>query len=167
MKQVLMTMFTFTAGAGGITRVLMNRGRMLREAGIDEVRQGQARPLRHDAAHRPTPHLQGGHARLRHPRQRPLRPVEEDVIEVIRRVVVGAYTDGFTHAGNLAYLSLVTLFPFFIVAWSASSLAKLWPGGWRADLSPVGGPQLGPFRRRSEALRAEAAWLVEHWLVPH
>jgi glycosyltransferase involved in cell wall biosynthesis len=35
MKQVLMTMFTLTAGAGGITRVLMNRGRLLREAGID------------------------------------------------------------------------------------------------------------------------------------
>jgi glycosyltransferase involved in cell wall biosynthesis len=35
MKQVLMTMFTFGASAGGITRVLMNRGRMLREAGVD------------------------------------------------------------------------------------------------------------------------------------
>jgi glycosyltransferase involved in cell wall biosynthesis len=35
MKQVLMTMFTFTASAGGITRVLMNRGRFLREAGVD------------------------------------------------------------------------------------------------------------------------------------
>ncbi len=35
MKQVLMTMFSFSAGAGGITRVLMNRGRMLREVGID------------------------------------------------------------------------------------------------------------------------------------
>ena len=40
-------------------------------------------------------------------------------------------------------------------------------GGWRADLSPVGGPQLGPFPRRSEALQAEMAWLAGHWLEPH
>lgn len=34
---------------------------------------------------------------------------------VLRDTVVGAWSDGFTHAGNLAYLSLLTLFPFFIV----------------------------------------------------
>lgn len=34
---------------------------------------------------------------------------------------------------------------------------------WTADLSPVGGPVLGPFHRRSEALAAEHAWL-EFWL---
>jgi hypothetical protein len=32
-------------------------------------------------------------------------------------------------------------------------------GGWLADLSPVGGPALGPFSRRSEALAAEQLWL--------
>lgn len=37
-------------------------------------------------------------------------------------------------------------------------------GGWTADLSPVTGPVLGPFRQRSEALRAELQWLNEHWL---
>lgn len=36
--------------------------------------------------------------------------------EVIKRVVIGVYSDGFIHAGNLAYLTLVALFPFFIVA---------------------------------------------------
>lgn len=36
--------------------------------------------------------------------------------EIVKRVVVGVYTDGFIHAGNLAYLSLLALFPFFIVA---------------------------------------------------
>ena len=36
--------------------------------------------------------------------------------EVIRRVAVGVYTDGFVHAGNFAYLSLVTLFAICIVA---------------------------------------------------
>ena len=32
-------------------------------------------------------------------------------------------------------------------------------GQWIADLSPVGGPCLGPFRHRSEALNAERLWL--------
>ena len=37
-------------------------------------------------------------------------------------------------------------------------------GAWWADLSPAGGPRLGPFRLRSEALRAEADWLDERLL---
>jgi hypothetical protein len=37
-------------------------------------------------------------------------------------------------------------------------------GQWRADLSPVNGPGLGPFRLRSEALRAELEWLEQNWL---
>ena len=31
--------------------------------------------------------------------------------------------------------------------------------GWTADLSPVAGPVLGPFKLRHDALDAEAAWL--------
>lgn len=34
--------------------------------------------------------------------------------EVIRRVVSGTVNDGFIHAGNLAYLSMLSIFPFFI-----------------------------------------------------
>jgi len=34
---------------------------------------------------------------------------------VTRRVAVHTYTDGFIHAGNLAYLSMVAIFPFFIL----------------------------------------------------
>lgn len=41
--------------------------------------------------------------------------------EVIKRVAIGVYTDGFIHAGNLAYLSLFTLFPFFIVVAALAS----------------------------------------------
>lgn len=37
-------------------------------------------------------------------------------------------------------------------------------GQWTADLSPVGGPELGPFARRSDALAAERHWLETHWL---
>ncbi len=39
-------------------------------------------------------------------------------------------------------------------------------GHWLADLAPVGGPVLGPFPLRSEALAAEHAWLIRNWLVP-
>lgn len=35
-------------------------------------------------------------------------------------------------------------------------------GRWWADLSPVGGPRLGPFDKRSSALAAEVGWLEEH-----
>jgi hypothetical protein len=35
---------------------------------------------------------------------------------------------------------------------------------WWADLLPVGGPKLGPFSRRSEALVAEMQWLSTHWM---
>jgi hypothetical protein len=48
----------------------------------------------------------------------------------------------------------------------ASHLEPDTDGRWRADLSPVGGPLLGPFDRRSQALEAERAWLETHWLVP-
>lgn len=34
---------------------------------------------------------------------------------VIRRVAVHTFTDGFIHAGNLAYLSMLAIFPFFIL----------------------------------------------------
>lgn len=34
--------------------------------------------------------------------------------------------------------------------------------GWTADMSPVGGPILGPFDTRSEALIEEVNWLNEH-----
>ena len=40
-------------------------------------------------------------------------------------------------------------------------------GAWRADLSPVGGPKLGPFACRSAALSAELAWLETNWLLGH
>ena len=35
-------------------------------------------------------------------------------------------------------------------------------GRWWSDLGPVGGPRLGPYPLRSQALQAEAAWLDEY-----
>lgn len=42
--------------------------------------------------------------------------------EVLKRVAVGVYSEGFIHAGNLAYLALLSLFPFVIVA---AAIARL------------------------------------------
>jgi len=41
---------------------------------------------------------------------------------VVKRVAVDTFNEGFTYAGNLAYLSLVTLFPFVIVAAAIAQL---------------------------------------------
>ncbi|MEO5640684.1 MAG: YihY/virulence factor BrkB family protein [Sphingomicrobium sp.] len=35
---------------------------------------------------------------------------------IVKRVAIGVYSDGFIHAGNLAYLAVLALFPFFILA---------------------------------------------------
>ncbi|HEX9933401.1 MAG TPA: YihY/virulence factor BrkB family protein [Allosphingosinicella sp.] len=42
--------------------------------------------------------------------------------EILKRVAVGVYNDGFIHAGNLAYLALLSIFPFVIVA---AAIARL------------------------------------------
>ena len=42
--------------------------------------------------------------------------------QVVKRVAVGVYNDGFIHAGNLAYLTLLAMFPFFIVAAAVTRL---------------------------------------------
>jgi membrane protein len=63
-------------------------------------------------------------ARRKHPIGRALDQLGPGtaVYEVIHRTVVGVFKDGFIHAGNLAYLTLLTLFPFFIVTAALASL---------------------------------------------
>ncbi len=65
------------------------------------------------------------------PEARRKRPFEKHLTEmrpggriytVFRRAAIGVYTDGFIHAGNIAYLALLTMFPFFIVM---AALAQL------------------------------------------
>jgi hypothetical protein len=41
----------------------------------------------------------------------------------------------------------------------ASSVEPDALGSWWADLAAVGGPRLGPFQRRSDAIAAEVSWL--------
>ena len=38
-------------------------------------------------------------------------------------------------------------------------------GRWLVDLSPVGGPKLGPYDKRSVALCEEEQWLQTYWLA--
>lgn len=47
----------------------------------------------------------------------------------------------------------------------ASHVEPTVDGTWTADLSPVGGPIVGPFPLRTDALDAEARWLASHWLI--
>ncbi len=41
---------------------------------------------------------------------------------IVTRIWTGAYNDGFIHAGNLAYMSILALFPFFITVGAIFSL---------------------------------------------
>jgi membrane protein len=86
--------------------------------------------------------------------------------QIGRRVVVGVYTDGFIHAGNLAYLALVTLFPFFIVAAAiASALGQTEESRQavnamiRAMPPGVGGVLEGPIYDVLEARTGNLLWL--------
>lgn len=49
---------------------------------------------------------------------------------------------------------------------SISRASHVEPSGsnWMADLGPVNGPVLGPFRTRAEALKSEVEWLEKNIL---
>lgn len=51
---------------------------------------------------------------------------------VVKRMAVGTWNDGFIHAGNLAYLAMLAIFPFFILG--AALFALIGDTGERADL---------------------------------
>lgn len=53
----------------------------------------------------------------------------------MKRVAVGVYSDGFIHAGNLAYLALLSIFPFVIVT---AAVARLF-GQTEESLAAVNG----------------------------
>ena len=42
--------------------------------------------------------------------------------QVVKRTAIGTYNDGFIHAGNLAYLAMFSIFPFFILGAALFSL---------------------------------------------
>lgn len=51
-----------------------------------------------------------------------LRRFDHWLLGILGRALSGTYNDGFMHAGNLAYLSLIALFPFFITAAAIAGL---------------------------------------------
>jgi membrane protein len=53
---------------------------------------------------------------LRGVREREGKPFGVKAWIIVKRVVVGIFANGFMYAGNLAYLALMTVFPFFILA---------------------------------------------------
>ncbi len=57
---------------------------------------------------------------------------------VAKRVAIGLYDDGFIHAGNLAYLSLLAIFPFLILAAAVARLVGLTEDTARAVATILG-----------------------------
>lgn len=88
------------------------------------------------------------------------------VFEVVRRTAVGTYNDGFIHAGNLAYLSMLAIFPFFILG---AAVLQLVGGGEQAAqmidtvlvaMPPTVASVIEPVA--TESVNARTGWLL--WL---
>ena len=86
--------------------------------------------------------------------------------EVAKRVLVGAYNDGFIHAGNLAYMAIIAIFPFFILG--AAIFSLLGEEGERAAsvnavlyaLPPIVGNVIEPVART--VVEGKSGWVL--WL---
>lgn len=83
---------------------------------------------------------------------------------VLARVWAGAYHDGFIHAGNLAYMAILALFPFFIAV--GAMLSLIGEAAQReasvhaalAALPPVVAQALEPVAR--DVIVARSGWLL-------
>jgi membrane protein len=86
--------------------------------------------------------------------------------EIAKRVMVGAYNDGFIHAGNLAYMAIIAIFPFFILG--AAVFSIIGEEGERAAtvnavlyaLPPIVGNVIEPVAR--SVVEARSGWVL--WL---
>ncbi|PZT88810.1 MAG: ribonuclease BN [Citromicrobium sp.] len=84
--------------------------------------------------------------------------------EVMKRTAVGTFNDGFIHAGNLAYLAMFSIFPFFILG--AALFSLIGEEGDRAAtinavlvaLPPVVGDVIEPVARG--VIEARSGWLL-------
>lgn len=84
--------------------------------------------------------------------------------EIFKRVIVGTYNDGFIHAGNLAYMSVLAIFPFFITG--AAIFSLIGEESERAasinavlyTLPPVVGDVIGPVARN--VIEQRSGWLL-------
>lgn len=85
-------------------------------------------------------------------------------MEVTKRTVAGTWADGTIHAGNLAYLSILTIFPFFILG--AAIFSAIGEESERAAtintillaLPPVVGEVIGPVAR--DVISARTGWFL-------
>ena len=77
-----------------------------------EARRERARAHEESDVSHPT-HGLHGHAAMRRIRKR-VGPGTR-AYQVMQRALVGTWNDGFIHAGNLAYLAMFAIFPFFIL----------------------------------------------------
>ncbi len=83
---------------------------------------------------------------------------------VARRVWTGAYHDGLIHAGNLAYMAILSLFPFFItmaaifsvVGEQAQRIASI--DALLMAVPPVVAKVIGPVAR--DVVNARSGWLL-------
>ena len=84
--------------------------------------------------------------------------------EVVKRTAIGTFNDGFIHAGNLAYLAMFSIFPFFILGAAIFSLI-----GEESDraatinailfaMPPVVGNVIEPVAR--DVIEARSGWLL-------
>lgn len=84
--------------------------------------------------------------------------------EVVKRVAIGVYNDGFIHAGNLAYMAIIALFPFFITVAAVFTLfgeadqqrASL--HGFLSALPPVVARVIEPVAQ--SVMTARTGWLL-------
>ena len=83
---------------------------------------------------------------------------------IVTRIWTGAYNDGFIHAGNLAYMSILALFPFFITVGAIFSLlgeTEQREASIRAFLQavpPVVATAIEPVAR--DVISARSGWLL-------
>ena len=83
---------------------------------------------------------------------------------VIARVWAGAYNDGFIHAGNLAYMAILALFPFFVTVGAVLSLVgeqtqrEASVHAFLAALPPIAARALEPVAR--DVIVARSGWLL-------
>ena len=86
------------------------------------------------------------------------------IFRIIARVWAGAYNDGFIHAGNLAYMAILALFPFFITVGAVLSVIgeaaqrEASVHAFLAALPPVAARALEPVAR--DVIVARTGWLL-------
>lgn len=97
---------------------------------------------------------------------RPVQHVDRRALtaQIVKRAALGAWNDGFIHAGNLAYMAMLAIFPFFILG--AATFSLLGEQSEQAAtidavlsaLPPVVGNVIGPVAR--SVIEARSGWLL-------